>query len=72
LGLPLQPRAEETIPLDISISFSDIPRLAGVLRQAGRGQALNYRLEGIVGIDAGRLGQPTFGPMTLVSGSVQP
>ena len=72
LGLPLQPRAEETIPFDISISFSDIPRLASVLRQAGRGQALNYRLEGIVGIDAGRLGQPTFGPMTLVSGSVQP
>jgi hypothetical protein len=71
LGLPLQPRGAETIPLDISISFADVPRLAGALRQAARGQTVNYRLEGIVGIDAGRLGQPTFGPMTLVSGTLQ-
>jgi hypothetical protein len=71
LGLPLQPRATETIPLDITISFADIPRLAGALRQAARGQAVNYRLQGTVGIDAGRLGQPTFGPMTLVSGTLR-
>ena len=72
LGLPLQARGTETIPLDISISFADIPRLAGALRQAARGQAVNYRLEGIMGIDAGRLGQPTFGPMTLLRGDVHP
>jgi hypothetical protein len=72
LGLPLQARGTETIPLDISISFADIPRLAGVIRQAARGQALNFRLEGIVGIDAGRLGQPTFGPMTLLTGTLAP
>jgi hypothetical protein len=67
----MQPRGTETIPLDISISFADVPRLAGALRQAARGQGVTYRLEGIVGIDAGRLGQPTFGPMTLVSGTLQ-
>ena len=71
LGLPLQARGTETIPLDISISFADIPRLAGALRQAARGQAVNYRLEGIMGIDAGRLGQPTFGPMTLLTGTLR-
>jgi late embryogenesis abundant protein len=70
LGLPLQPRSTETIPFDITISFSDVPRLAGALRQAARGQAVDYRLEGVIGIDAGRLGQPTFGPMTLVTGSL--
>jgi hypothetical protein len=72
LGLPLQARGTETIPLDISLSFADIPRLAGVIRQAARGQAVNFRLEGVVGIDAGRLGQPTFGPMTLFSGTLAP
>jgi hypothetical protein len=72
LGLPLQARGTETIPLDITISFADIPRLASVIRQATRGQAVHFRLEGIVGIDAGRLGQPTFGPMTLLTGTLAP
>jgi late embryogenesis abundant protein len=72
LGLPLQARGTETIPLDISLSFADIPRLAGVIRQAARGQSVNFRLDGVVGIDAGRLGQPTFGPMTLLSGTLAP
>jgi hypothetical protein len=58
--------------LDISLSFADLPRLAGVIRQAARGQAVNFRLEGVVGIDAGRLGQPTFGPMKLLSGTLAP
>ena len=71
LGLPLQARGSETIPIDISISFSDIPRLAVPLRQAARGQAIGYRLEGTVGIDAGRLGQPSFGPMTLLTGTLR-
>jgi LEA14-like dessication related protein len=72
LGLPLPARGTETIPLDITISFADLPRLAGVIRQATRGQAVNYRLEGVLGVDAGRLGQPTFGPMTLLTGTLAP
>jgi Late embryogenesis abundant protein len=71
LGLPLQPRNSETIPLDLTVSFVSVPRLANVIRQAASGGGLNYRLEGIVGIDAGRFGQPTFGPMTLFSGELR-
>ena len=71
LGLPLQPRDSETIPFDLSVSFANVPRLANVIRQAASGGVLDYRLEGTVGIDAGRLGQPTFGPMTIVSGDLR-
>jgi hypothetical protein len=41
---------------------------------AGRiagGQSLPYRLEGTIGVDAGRLGQPVFGPMTLLRGETR-
>ena len=72
LGLPLQPGQTETIPFDLTISFANIPRLATVIRQAASGGGLSYRLEGTIGIDAGRFGQPTFGPMTLVTGELRP
>jgi hypothetical protein len=42
-----------------------------VIRQAASGGGLDYRLEGTVGIDAGRFGQPTFGPMTLLRGDLR-
>jgi hypothetical protein len=71
LGLPLPPRQTETIPFDLTIGFANVPRLANVIRQAAAGAGLNYRLEGTVGIDAGRFGQPTFGPMTLVTGELR-
>ena len=71
LGLPLQPRQTETIPFDLTVSFANVPRLANVIRQAGSGGGLRYRLEGTVGVDAGRFGQPTFGPLTLVSGDLR-
>jgi hypothetical protein len=72
LGLPLQARQTETIPLDLTVGFANIPRLATVIRRAASGGGLQYRLEGTIGIDAGRFGQPTFGPMTLVSGELRP
>ena len=34
-------------------------------------QPVPYRFEGTVGVEAGRLGMPTFGPMTLFSGSIR-
>lgn len=71
LGLPLQPRQTETIPFDLTVSFANVPRLASVIRQAASGGGLTYRLEGTIGVDAGRFGQPTFGPLTLVSGDLR-
>lgn len=71
LGLPLQARQSETIPLDLTVSFANVPRLANIIRRAASGGGLDYRLEGTVGIDAGRFGQPTFGPMPIVSGDLR-
>ena len=69
LGLPLQARQSDTIPLDLTVSFTNVPRLANALASGG---ALSYRLEGTVGIDAGRFGQPSFGPMALLTGDLPP
>ena len=68
LGLPLAAGGDSVIPIDISINFSDLPGLSGVGRRILARQAVPYRLEGTVGVDAGRLGQPVFGPMTLIRG----
>jgi hypothetical protein len=70
LGLPLQAGQESEVPLDLSISLSDLPGLAGVVSRATQAQPIAYRFEGTVGVDAGRLGQPTFGPMTLLTGEL--
>jgi hypothetical protein len=71
LGLPLTARQETVIPLDLSISFSDLPGLADVIRRAAGGDRIAYRLDGTIGVDAGRLGQPVFGPMTLLRGDMR-
>jgi hypothetical protein len=72
LGLPLQPGLEEVIPLDVSLRFTDLPGLGGVLARAVSGTPLAYRLEGRFTVDAGPLGTPTFGPSTLLRGEVRP
>jgi hypothetical protein len=71
LGLPLRAAEEAEIPIDLSVSFSDLPGLADVIRRAINRQPLAYELEGTVGVDAGQLGQPTFGPMTLLRGQMR-
>ena len=68
LGLSLRASEESEIPIDLSISFSDLPDLADVVRRAANRQPLAYRLEGTIGVDAGQLGQPVFGPMTILEG----
>jgi len=68
LGLPLGARGEQVIPIDISIRFSDLPGLSNVGRRLLAQQSVGYRLDGTIGVDAGRLGQPVFGPMTLLRG----
>jgi Late embryogenesis abundant protein len=71
LGLPLAAGADTTVPIDLSISFADIPGLADVIRRGLNRQPLAYRLEGTIGVDAGRLGQPVFGPLTLLRGNIR-
>ena len=71
LGVPLQPGQEALVPLEISISFADLPGLASTLRSAVTGAPIRYQLDGTVGVDAGVLGQPSFGPMTLLRGDVR-
>lgn len=71
LGLPLEAGRTSVVPIDLTISFADVPGLSGVLRQAVSGQPVGYELDGTVGIDAGGFGQPTFGPMRLVSGELR-
>jgi hypothetical protein len=68
LGLPLAAREDTVIPIDISFSFSDLPGLGDAARRATNRQPLAYRLDGTIGVDAGPLGQPVFGPMTLLTG----
>jgi hypothetical protein len=70
LGLPLGPREHSIIPLDLSISFADLPALSRIVRGAAGGQPVGYQLDGTIGVDAGALGQPSFGPMTLFRGEM--
>ena len=72
LGLPLAAGGETTVPIDLTVSVGNLPGLADSIRRAINRQPLAYRLEGTVGVDAGRLGQPVFGPMTLLTGDVRP
>jgi hypothetical protein len=71
LGLPLAALAETTVPIDLSVSFSDLPGLADSIRRAVSRQPLAYRLDGTIGVDAGRFGQPVFGPLTLLRGNIR-
>lgn len=71
LGVPLTAGGETVVPLDIRVNFSDVPRLASLLPRAVTGSPIAYQLDGRFGVDAGVLGQPTFGPMTLLRGSAQ-
>ncbi|HXW04937.1 MAG TPA: LEA type 2 family protein [Vicinamibacterales bacterium] len=71
LGLPLGAGQESVVPIDLSISFADLPGLATTLRRGGQVDGIPYSLNGTIGVDAGRLGQPVFGPMTLVRGELR-
>ena len=71
LGLPLTAGGDQVVPLDLRVSFADIPGLANAVRNAITGRPLAYRLNGTVGVEAGRFGTPTFGPMNLLSGEIR-
>jgi len=72
LGLPLRAGQSSTVPLELLVSFTDLPGLGQVARAALRGESVPYQLDGTVGVDAGALGQPVFGPMTLLTGQLRP
>jgi len=71
LGLPLTAGQQTVVPLDLSISFADVPGLSRTLGRLAVGGTAPFQLDGTVGIDAGRFGTPTFGPMTLATGDLQ-
>lgn len=71
LGVPMAAGGETVVPLDISVNFADLPALGSTLMNAATGRPVRYRLVGTVGVDAGMLGQPTFGPMALLDGEVR-
>jgi hypothetical protein len=71
LGLPLQARGAAEIPIDIVVSFRDIPGLGQVLTRAVSRQAIEYELEGTIGVSAGAFGEPVFGPMTILRGDLR-
>ncbi|HET7322217.1 MAG TPA: LEA type 2 family protein [Longimicrobiaceae bacterium] len=71
LGLPLPAADDTVIPLDIAVSFADLPGLANVVQRAFTQGTVDYQLRGTVAVDAGLLGTPTFGPMSLLSGSIR-
>ncbi len=71
LGVPLTAGQSTLVPLEVGISFADVPNLAGALTRAVTGNPIRYRLDGTVGVDAGLLGRPSFGPMTLLQGDVR-
>lgn len=70
LGIPLPAGQDTVIPLELSVSFEDLPGLADAATRAITGQPLNYRLDGTVSVDAGALGAPSFGPSTLLRGEL--
>ena len=71
LGVPLRAGQSSVVPLDLTVSFADVPSLATSLRRLATGGAIDYQLDGTVGVEAGRLGTPTFGPMRLTDGELR-
>jgi hypothetical protein len=71
LGLPLPAQRDTVFPLDLNISFSDVPDLARALRDVLTRNTVAYRLVGTVAVDAGPFGQPSFGPSTLLYGDLR-
>jgi hypothetical protein len=70
LGLPLAARAESEFPIEVLISFADVPSLSDAIRRAVNRSPIDYRLDGTVGVEAGTFGSPVFGPLTFVRGTI--
>lgn len=71
LGLPLVAFQDTVIPLDVSIGFDDLPAIGRIASAAIAGERLDYRLDGTFAVEAGRYGEPRFGPWTLLEGELR-
>ena len=71
LGLPLQPRSDAEVPIDIVVDFQDVPGLRQAITRAVSRQPIAYELEGTVSVEAGAFGEPVFGPMTILRGELR-
>jgi hypothetical protein len=71
LGLPLQAGRDTIIPLDITISFADVPGLVNMAQRIIAQNRVAYRLDGTVTVDAAPFGQPSFGPQTWLRGETR-
>jgi hypothetical protein len=70
LGVPLVANGDTIVPLDVTLGFDALPVLGRTLVAAALDGSLPYRLDATIGVDAGMLGAPVFGPLTLLSGSL--
>jgi hypothetical protein len=68
LGLPLLAGGDTIVPLDVNISFADVPDLAGAAQRIFAQNRVAYRVDGTVTLDAAPFGQPSFGPSTWLRG----
>jgi hypothetical protein len=71
LGLPMAAVGDTVIPLDIQFGLPALGSLGALGESLLRRSAVGYRVDGVVGVDAGRLGEPTFGPRTWLEGDVE-
>lgn len=69
-GVDLPARGQTVLDLDVTVGLAEATRLVSDLAAAARGQRTAYRLDGTVSVDAGPLGRPSFGPLTIVTGTV--
>lgn len=72
LGLPLGARQASVVPIELSVSFADLPNLGSAIRRSLESRRVPYRLDGTIGVDAGPLGQSVFGPTTWLRGELRP
>jgi len=70
LGLPLRAQQDTVVPIDLTISFADVPGLADAAIRLLTERTVEYRLDGRFGVDAGAFGRPTFGATTLLRGEL--
>jgi LEA14-like dessication related protein len=69
-GLPLQAARDTIIPVELRFGIPSLSSLGGLGQALLARRPVRYRLDGVIGVDAGALGEPTFGPRTWLQGEV--